>query len=231
MKDFLTWLTSNPGISTAIIILIGIVVFVIALLYLVAFFQGREISFYPPKIGQKIDSNRQSVSGIKLEDRSEHKVSLEKRLANAKSVAFTGSSLIGILTHYKGFIQTKAGTGCKFRFLLVHPDFYHGLDKRDAAEKTEVLNAIQLLESLCGNANIKYKVLTFHPPFSLMMVDTETAEGFVQIEMYPYSSIASERPHFELTPKTDSKWYSFFREQFEIAWQNAQEYHADTKEA
>ena len=98
-------------------------------------------------VDQEIDNGSEGASLIKLEDRSEHKLPLEKRLSNAKTVAFVGSSLIGILAHYKGFIQSRAETGCKFRFLLVHPEFYRGFDNRDSAEKAEVLSAIQILGS------------------------------------------------------------------------------------
>jgi hypothetical protein len=229
MNDFLVWLSSNSAASMSIAIAIAAIVIVAIFLYVIAFFQGREISFWPPKIGQKTDNPSSDSLFIKLEDRSDIQVSFEKRLSNAKNVALTGSSLAGIINHYGDFIQKKAETGCKFRFLIVHPEFYRGLDSRDAKEKAEVLHSVKLLEKLSKNENIKFKVLTYHPPFSITMVDGNAPEGFIQIEMYPYHAIPSERPHFNLTPKTDSKWYSFFREQFEAAWQKAQEYHIEDK--
>lgn len=229
MNDFLVWLSSNSVASMSIAIAIIAIIIVGIILYVIAFFQGREISFWPPKLGQKTDNASNDSLFIKLEDRSDIQVSFEKRLSNAKNVALTGSSLAGMINHYGDFIQKKAETGCKFRLLLVHPEFYRGLDSRDAKEKAEVLHSIKILEKLSKNENIKFKVLTYHPPFSLTMVDGNAPEGFIQIEIYPYYAIPSERPHFKLTQKTDSKWYVFFREQFEIAWQNAQEYHIEDK--
>ena len=56
MNEFFTWLFAN---STSAIILasaIGLLVVTIVVVYIVVFLQGREISFYPPKLGPKLDN-------------------------------------------------------------------------------------------------------------------------------------------------------------------------------
>jgi hypothetical protein len=227
MNDFLTWLSSNPVASTAITFTVGIIVLVVSILYIVAFFQGRDISFWPPSIGQKTNSYSKSSSSVTLKDRSEYAQTFEKSLSQAKNVALSGSNLVGVLTHYKGFIQAKAETGCKFRFLLTHPEFYPDSGKQTKAAKIETLNAFQILSDLSKNENIEYRVMTFQPQFSLLIVNPGISESAIQVEIYPYQSIASDRPHFLLYQKDNSKWYSFFYEQFETAWKNAQEYHQD----
>lgn len=55
MDSFFTWLSTNPTAT----ITVGILVTTFALINLIAFLQGREISFWPPKIGsipQKINA-------------------------------------------------------------------------------------------------------------------------------------------------------------------------------
>lgn len=59
MDELFKWLAGNTFASNIFIISFGIVIISISLTYLVAFFQGREISFWPPKIGAKINSNNQ----------------------------------------------------------------------------------------------------------------------------------------------------------------------------
>lgn len=63
MDEFFKWLSSNPIATTALIVAFGVLVTSVTLIYLVAFFQGREISFWPPKIG-----TRSTKSLSELED-------------------------------------------------------------------------------------------------------------------------------------------------------------------
>ncbi len=53
MSEFFKWLSNNPIATTTFIVSFGVVVTVTSLIYLIAFFQGREISFWPPKVGGK----------------------------------------------------------------------------------------------------------------------------------------------------------------------------------
>lgn len=53
MSAFFDWLSKNPTATNILIWSFVILVISVAIIYLVAFFQGREISFWPPKIGQK----------------------------------------------------------------------------------------------------------------------------------------------------------------------------------
>ncbi len=49
MSEFFQWLSSNPTATITLTLAFGIFV----LIYLIAFFQGREISIWPPRIGPK----------------------------------------------------------------------------------------------------------------------------------------------------------------------------------
>lgn len=52
MKDFFQWLSSNPIATNVFVIAVSIIVVSIVLIYVVAFFQGRSVSFWPPNIGE-----------------------------------------------------------------------------------------------------------------------------------------------------------------------------------
>lgn len=60
VNEFFKWLSSNPVAATALIAAVGLIVIAIVLTYLIALFQGREISFWPPKIGGKSTSTQQA---------------------------------------------------------------------------------------------------------------------------------------------------------------------------
>ncbi|MDJ0616661.1 MAG: hypothetical protein QNJ63_07910 [Calothrix sp. MO_192.B10] len=53
MNDFFKWVSNNPIANTVLPIAFIIIVISITLIYIVAFFQGREIQFWPPHIGHR----------------------------------------------------------------------------------------------------------------------------------------------------------------------------------
>jgi len=53
---FFNWLSSNPAATTTLVVAFGLIVVAVVAIYLVAFFQGREISIWPPKIGARPES-------------------------------------------------------------------------------------------------------------------------------------------------------------------------------
>jgi len=53
MDKFFSWLSQNPIATNTLIIAFGVLVSSLVLIYTVAFFQGRSVSFWPPKIGEK----------------------------------------------------------------------------------------------------------------------------------------------------------------------------------
>ena len=53
MSDFLNWITGGSIYANIFVIVLVSLLFVIVIFFIVAFIQGREISFWPPKIGAK----------------------------------------------------------------------------------------------------------------------------------------------------------------------------------
>jgi hypothetical protein len=62
MKEFFAWLSSNPSATTLLTIVLVVIAASVVLIYLVAFFQGREISLWPPKIGPKPATSAKKVN-------------------------------------------------------------------------------------------------------------------------------------------------------------------------
>jgi serine/threonine-protein kinase len=60
MDAFFEWLSSNPIAGTTLIVSFGVIVISVTLIYLIAFFQGRSIELWPPKIGQKPDKPKKA---------------------------------------------------------------------------------------------------------------------------------------------------------------------------
>ena len=169
-------------------------------------------------------------SGIKLENRQGFRVPLETRLEQAQDVSLLGINLVGLLTHYEGFINARAKAGCKFRILITDPDVHSASGvpeswQKGLRRKQDTEHSVRTLRPMIENTqNIQLKYTPFLPPFSLLIIDPDKPHGEVQVELYVYEAAASDRPHFVLTQSTDKQWYDFFREQFELAWQDARPY-------
>lgn len=61
MSEFFKWLSGNTVAATTLIVSFGVLITATISIYVIAFFQGREISFWPPRIGerpQKLKSKR-----------------------------------------------------------------------------------------------------------------------------------------------------------------------------
>lgn len=69
MDALIKWLSSGSVSASIILVLMSFILAIVALIYLVAFLQGREISFWPPKIGEKRkeSSNKSTDSAVNLD--------------------------------------------------------------------------------------------------------------------------------------------------------------------
>lgn len=68
MGEILKLLSQNPVALIILGILLGLLLLSITIIYIIAFFQGREISFYPPKIGSRLSNKEQKESEVKKEN-------------------------------------------------------------------------------------------------------------------------------------------------------------------
>lgn len=59
MSDIVKWLAGSPVVTGALVVSLGVIV----LMYVVAFLQGREISFWPPKIGARPERPKPAGAG------------------------------------------------------------------------------------------------------------------------------------------------------------------------
>lgn len=113
MSEFLKWLSAHPSAATAVVGSFGIVVLAVTSMYIVAFAQGRSVSFWPPKIGAnpKTEIQKPSQGGVDSEP--------DQRV-QAVSDAESGSNSGPIVQ--KGTVLTTA-SGSK---VFIESDFYSG---------------------------------------------------------------------------------------------------------
>lgn len=171
-------------------------------------------------------------TGISLNDRRAFTAPFEVLLENIEHVDILGLSLVGVVTHYRSFLLTRARAGCKFRFILVDPNSYAvssavGFVEADEQyRKEEIQNSIRRLEPLLETGNAQLRFTSVAPCFSLVILDPDEPTGQVRVELYVYNVDVSDSPHFILTQDLDKKWYDFFRQQFNKLWKDARPHNA-----
>lgn len=57
MADFFQWLSSNSIATNTLVVSFGFLIISVILIFVIAFFQGREVVFWPPKVGTKPDKS------------------------------------------------------------------------------------------------------------------------------------------------------------------------------
>ena len=98
-------------------------------MYAIAFLQGREIIFWPQKIGEKPKSDER----IKLISQEDIKTplayvfgtkptSLDEEIDNFSDFCILGMNLKRTLTSYYGLLESKLSHGGDLKFLLIDPN-------------------------------------------------------------------------------------------------------------
>lgn len=136
MDAFIQWLSVNPTASVILIISFGILAISVTTIYIVAFFQGREISFWPPTIGVR-EAAEKAVSsgeegGVTITSKGdlveENKINVGRDIAGIDKVILSydaayerviGSTTFVLNQLEISYTQTREQAQSWFRFSLI----------------------------------------------------------------------------------------------------------------
>jgi len=143
-----------------------------------------------------------------------HYIPLEHRLTNVKEVCFSGQSLVAVVSGYYGWFLKLAKDGCKFKFLIEEPSH---CDEKVKEEISQTLRWLAPLKNATpSQVEIRHTSEVLH--YSLLLVDSNDQSGRIQVEFYCQNVSTSERPHINLLPARDPKWYQLYKAEFESLW-------------
>ena len=244
MDAFFQWLSSSM-IATAILVF-SFGIFVV--IFTVAFFQGREISFWPPKIGPKqsnTDKNKNQKSNkperyLKFEWSSDIVVDRD-RLARASTIDWMAISNYKTLREFKEEVakclegEDKRKNGGQIRLLLVNPKSEVpnilaelGHKFRDAEIITQdidrTMRQVAEWHQTILNCNLQVRYIIGQPPYRLMIVNRNLDTGYIRLR-WGTTPDASQVPTVVFTKKDDPDTLDFFGfivEQFDEYWNMAQ---------
>ncbi len=248
MLDFFNWLSGGSVSSIVFIVTICLLIFGIALAYAVAFFQGREISFWPPKIGAKpawkntskpkkwYRSNAfKSISEVFQTEPT----SLDEEISDFTELYVVAMNMRRTLTNYYGIFEHKLKDGANLRFLLVDPTsdavpiiaernyVYRDVEKLQEAIQSTLDNLSYLAKTKPVKGSLEFKVLRFVPSFGMTLVNPERPDGKIRVDLYPYRVPPDTYPSFWVTRESDEHWYQFFLEQFYLLWESGKHLEQD----
>lgn len=178
---------------------------------------------------EKIESRLSSLSfGQPLRARTDLP-SIEERAGHASEICIIAVSAISLVTNHLSFFEKKIQDGCKIRFLLLDPNgpslqtwdllSYISKTEPDIKRTLEYLKKLVQIEQTKGKCEIRLTQVLL--PFSMVAIDLQKNTGSMVVEYHIFKTAFSERPHVFLTRQNSSKWFDFYRQQFEQAWSEA----------
>jgi hypothetical protein len=173
------------------------------------------------QISNRVASSRDSF----LKGRSQLSP-LSERGKDRSEIIIAGVSLFSIVAEIDYFEQ-KLRAGCKLRFLLLSPNSeaiqaWNSLNKTQNVQD-EIKSNLKILEALLelqdtSTGCCEIRISNIFLPFGLAAFDPDSSSGVMNVEMYAYKRYLGERPHFTISKAKDSKWFDYFKNQYEQLW-------------
>lgn len=119
MEEFFKWLANHSVIANILVIFVGLVVVAVVTIFVLAFVQGRDVGFWPPKIGPRQLAPK--VSGWVEYQRFSRDISKNRRINDAKEVWLIGATMHYTLSNSKGMLLEKIISGTNVYLLVADP--------------------------------------------------------------------------------------------------------------
>jgi hypothetical protein len=154
---------------------------------------------------------------------------LEDRFYDATRIYILGGSLFRLANEYKSLFEKLARKGCKLRFLLTDPESDAPLQlsstvayeavNHDAYQSQMEASLTSIMQLAKDYPNIcELRLYKFAPSFSIVLVEKNSGESFIQVEIYAFRVPARNRLTLMLDQKKEPKLYEFFSHQFDAIW-------------
>lgn len=150
--------------------------------------------------------------------------------SSANSILLVGITLNRTTRRFMHVLCQRLLAGCHIRFVLIDPTLdavMETMSRRSMGDTTpqfwrsrmatveEVISVIQNTPNSIGTVEVGY--LPYIPSFGLSMIDSNEARGLTFVEIYHHRT-AEENPMFQVSAGDDPIWWSFFKNQAEIMW-------------
>lgn len=186
---------------------------------------------------KKIKNFSKEIEYIKKEKFLKSRSDLEpiENLAVKAKDIFIGGPTLAVIAMKQNFFIKKLKEGCILRFLIPNPNidssavqglinYWHTTPEGFKSEVTSAITNFKILKDLLKKPEIDLLSLHYIDnvlPLSLLMIDGNFNNGYIQVELLPYKTASPDRPNFILKANGNSEWYSLFRDKIEDMWKNS----------
>lgn len=180
MSELIKWLSNNPLATMTLIISFGILIISVTILYIIAFFQNREISFWPPKIGQK--DSRKDSKDIKI---------------NQESISKSDTSTCRVIYHPNRRAINDFGNklcSAKKEICILQTNLTTILEFEDCFR-----------EALLKSPNLKIRILTLNPESIFQKARGYSLWGECDTGCFKEESVGSLKGFMQRAKKTNLK--------------------------
>lgn len=243
MSDFFSWLSGGSTSSIIFIIISCIFLLSVPLMYTTAFIQGRDVSFWPPKIGKKTTQiNIVDKQANKKEESSKVTIivrdqiiqnlgTIQQNLEDARSeVCISGNDCKFVAESASPWIESALNRGISIKLICVDPksNVPSMLTKIDPRFPTvsSFVNSMASVERVLKRLKKDYpryfdfRYISILPAMGFFITDPSLNTGILKVEFYvskPYKRLNS-RPHIIIPPELVD-WREYFLGQWNNYWQ------------
>ena len=237
MNELFKWLASNSLAANTLIVSFGIVVLSTASTYLIAFFQGREISFWPPKIGPKTSEkhasgNEQPISHPTIVYRSDLP-RLETFISEAEDEIWISGIDLNVIVNYIDSFIDRIQQGVRIKLLAINLDnaLTNEISEFRAIELNDLLSRCKANFSIIQKRLVKmypekveFRAFPHRPSVGYFVIDPHSTDrGKMNVGLYMYQRFSTDEPLLHIIKKSSTQLFEFYLKDFETMWNASSE--------
>jgi hypothetical protein len=153
---------------------------------------------------------------------------LDSYLDKANDISLSGLVVQHATTENLRVLAKRLKDGARIRILATDPSgesVKHrsgfSLENLKANAQVTLQNIIWLSQRPERKGSIEFRYIDELPHFNITIIDPEQERGVIFVEFYLQRWVTKGRPRIELTAERDGEWFAFFKNQFEILWQES----------
>ena len=175
---------------------------------------------------------KETQSSQKLYWQSELVVNRD-RMAKAHQLDWMAISLYKTTALFEYEIKECLRKGGQVRVLLVDPFFPSNLPdilsgqgystgskERIGNNVEQTIDRVKFWKEEIPNAQVEVRLMSHIPPYGFTSYNRKQPDGYVRVRMFTYPK-SNDIPALKISCVEDSRWHSFFVDQYEMYWANA----------
>ena len=185
------------------------------------------------QLNSNLKSLQQEISGKKCisEFLSKEYPDLSDDFLLAKRISILGTTLASTSIHYYVDFEQALKRGCSLRIVVSDPSNsevlkmlalrgYVTKDPKVIRGNIENhLTRLRRLKEIPDKSELlEIRTIPYIPPYGIVVIESFDGAAKVYVKLTPFRTTTGQFPSFEVNNLTDSIWFKFFFDQFELFW-------------